>query len=442
MPRMPLSILRNVIALATLLLVVSCGVTRSVPFPVADAFVVPSSSSRTTTITTTTNSPRKINTGWKSSASSPLPLKQGTIIFHTRLTNSNNHDLDAHDKQQTQQRQPHIVILGGGFGGINTALTLPTLPWRPSTTSIPPRITLIDKSERFVFLPLLYELCVEDASLEEVAPTFQSLLKGSSSGGKRNNTNNNKNNSDDNNNIKNDAGKIMMEDVSFVRAQVEGIDVENQQVVISHCSSNNSNNDDIETIRYDALVIATGSEISLDAIPGGMEYALPFYTVEQCLELKRRLALLDGYLEERGRVERLAIGQTSSSSSSSSSENVGNKSTDEIKKKQVTNVVVVGGGYSGVELALNLVDRLKTHSKSSSDDKEVQVTLVHRGKQVLEYATEHNRNSGVERLKSAGVNVLTSTSVMEVMPWEESSSGEEQQLHVGGEKASGSLANQ
>jgi len=48
-------------------------------------------------------------------------------------------------------KQPHIVILGGGFGGINTALTLPTLPW--SEYSIKPKITVIDKSERFVFLP-------------------------------------------------------------------------------------------------------------------------------------------------------------------------------------------------------------------------------------------------------------------------------------------------
>ena len=47
------------------------------------------------------------------------------------------------------------------------------------------------------------------------------------------------------------------------------------------------------------------------------------------------------------------------------------------------------------------------------------MTLVHRGKQVLEYATEHNRNAGMERLKSAGVNVMTSTSVAEVSSWDD-----------------------
>jgi len=87
----------------------------------------------------------------------------------------------------------------------------------------------------------------------------------------------------------------------------------------------------------------------------------------------------------------------------------GIEKTDD-KSKQSTNVVVVGGGYSGVELALNLVDRLGSSN--------VQVTLVHRGEQVLEYATEHNRNAGSERLKSAGVKVMTSTSVDEVTSWD------------------------
>ncbi|KAL7535712.1 hypothetical protein ACHAXR_010946 [Thalassiosira sp. AJA248-18] len=290
------------------------------------------------------------------------------------------------DNEERDVKQPHIVILGGGFGGVNTALTLPTLPWsdKGSGELIKPKITLIDKSERFVFLPLLYELCVEDASLDEVAPTFKSLLDGAGDNGlasllglpdlsqalqvfsAR----------------KSDAEESDRCDASFLQAQVEGIDVQNQKVVLSKSSDGS-----IETIDYDALVIATGSELALDAIPGASEYALPFYTVDQALELKRRLALLDTYLDTAVNDE------------------------DENDRKQKVNVVVVGGGYSGVELALNLVDRF-----GSFGEDDVQVNLVHRGNQVLEYATEHNRNTGLDRLKSAGVNVMTSTSVVEVLP--------------------------
>lgn len=276
-------------------------------------------------------------------------------------------------------RRPRIVVLGGGFGGINVARTLPTLPW--SEDGMSPEITLIDRSERFVFLPLLYELCVDDASLDEVAPTYESLLDGpdglvslssrlpdlsraprmfpgskatEASGGPG---------------------------ISFLQAQVEGVDVYNKRVVLSK-----SDHDAIESVDYDALIVATGAEISLDAIPGASGRALPFYTVEQALELKRRLALLDAYMEDDVR-------------------------DGESKDGAKVNIVVVGGGYSGVELALNIVDRF-----GSSSDGDVQVSLVHRGEQVLEYATEHNRNAGLDRLNSAGVNVMTSTSVAEVLP--------------------------
>lgn len=269
-----------------------------------------------------------------------------TSVLFTTTTTENDH-------------QRHIVILGGGFGGINTALTLASLPWPTDKSS--PKITLIDKSERFVFLPLLYELCVEDASLDEVAPTFQSLIDGV--GSSSNNDH---------------ASSSSM--ISFLQAQIEGIDVTTQNVVISKSDANG-----IENIPYDALVVATGAEISLDSIPGASEYALPFYTVEQALELKRRLALLDSYLSEN--------------------------------TEQSANIVVVGGGYSGVELSLNLVDRF-----SLSTNNNVQVTLVHRGKQVLEYATEFNRKTGLDRLKSAGVKVMTSKSVVEVVPREDDGS--------------------
>lgn len=320
-------------------------------------------------------------------------------VYSTTNSNTNSNE--------ELKKQPHIVVLGGGFGGINTALTLPTLPWTDNNKSNmqqQPKITLIDKSERFVFLPLLYELCVDDASVNEVAPTFKSLIEengvtypgliASLGSGLpdlssalqlfTSRKQEEDNHTDDENNI------------SFVQAQVEGIDVNTQQVVISKSSSSN-NNKSIESIDYDALIIATGSEISLDAIPGASQYALPFYTVDQAFELKRRLKLLDTYLD--------ATQQQSGSDD------------DEKKEQPPVNIVVVGGGYAGVELATNLVDRFG--SDAAKEDGLVNVSLVHRGEQVLEYATEHNRKAGTDRLNEVGVNVMTSTSVVEVLPCED-----------------------
>ncbi len=66
-----------------------------------------------------------------------------------------------------------MCILGGGFGGLYTALRLDSLLWPHGSK---PQVTVIDRSERFVFKPLLYELLNGGATEDEVAPPFRQLL--------------------------------------------------------------------------------------------------------------------------------------------------------------------------------------------------------------------------------------------------------------------------
>ncbi len=158
--------------------------------------------------------------------------------------------------------------------------------------------------------------------------------------------------------------------IKFQRGKIQGIDVENDAVYIDGKKSTTRMN-------YDSLIVATGADVNLDAIPGAQKYALPFYTLEDCLELRKRLTLLDS---------------------------IGDEFDDGI------NVVVIGGGYSGVELALNMKERLSNVGKGLT------VTLVHRGDEILQYATEFNRKTGLERLQKAGIEIMTGTSVVEVSP--------------------------
>ncbi len=53
-----------------------------------------------------------------------------------------------------------ICVLGGGFGGLYAALRLQKMPWRGRR----PVVTLIDKRDKFTFLPLLYEFASESCS--------------------------------------------------------------------------------------------------------------------------------------------------------------------------------------------------------------------------------------------------------------------------------------
>ena len=65
----------------------------------------------------------------------------------------------AKKQAQENSRRERVLILGGGFGGLYTALRLSQLPKKSG--SLAPIITLVDKRDKFVFTPLLYELAGE-----------------------------------------------------------------------------------------------------------------------------------------------------------------------------------------------------------------------------------------------------------------------------------------
>ena len=62
-----------------------------------------------------------------------------------------------------------VVIVGGGFAGLYTALALAQKPGHPP-------ILLIEPNERFLFLPLLYELLSGELRRWEIAPLYDRLL--------------------------------------------------------------------------------------------------------------------------------------------------------------------------------------------------------------------------------------------------------------------------
>ncbi|NQW38683.1 MAG: FAD-dependent oxidoreductase, partial [Cyanobacteria bacterium] len=64
-----------------------------------------------------------------------------------------------------------VVIVGGGFGGLYTALALAGRRQHPP-------ILLIDPNDRFLFLPLLYELLSGELRSWEIAPRYDTLLAG------------------------------------------------------------------------------------------------------------------------------------------------------------------------------------------------------------------------------------------------------------------------
>lgn len=137
---------------------------------------------------------------------------------------------------------PHIVIVGGGFGGLYTALYLQKYRDLKGGS-----ITLVEPRERFVFTPLLYEVLTQEMLLWEVAPSYSSLLAGTT--------------------------------IQWQQQQAEQIDLEQQRVYLGQGDS----------VDYDYLVVATGARMKSLPIPGLREHALPFRSLDDLLEVKARL---------------------------------------------------------------------------------------------------------------------------------------------------------
>ncbi|MEL6341946.1 MAG: NAD(P)/FAD-dependent oxidoreductase [Myxococcota bacterium] len=64
--------------------------------------------------------------------------------------------------------RPHVVIVGGGFGGLNVAQAL---------KSVPVRITLIDKHNHHTFQPLLYQVATAGLSAPDIAAPIRQIFK-------------------------------------------------------------------------------------------------------------------------------------------------------------------------------------------------------------------------------------------------------------------------
>mgnify|MGYP000102431341 CR=1 FL=1 len=218
-----------------------------------------------------------------------------------------------------------ICILGGGFGGLYTALRLSQLPW-----TVQPEIVLVDQRDRFVFLPLLYELVTGEMQSWEVAPAYAELLA--------------------------DTG------IQFRQATVDAINKSDRTVRLGAESNH-------ELIHYDRLVIAMGGETPLGRVPGSAEHALTFRSLEDAQRLSDRLRVL---------------------------ENESESVRDRIR------VAVVGAGYSGVELACNLSERLGDRGR---------VRLVELGDKILRLSPEFNRKAALKALSDRSVWLDLETSV-------------------------------
>lgn len=136
-----------------------------------------------------------------------------------------------------------VVVVGGGFGGLFSALAIrDRLPDRP--------VVLIEPKTRFVFQPLLYELLSGEMQSWEVAPHYRDLLTS--------------------------------RQVAWLQERVTGIDLDRGELTTDRGSR----------LQWGDLVLATGTEANDFGIPGVQHHAQGFRSLDDVTALKERIQRL------------------------------------------------------------------------------------------------------------------------------------------------------
>ena len=229
--------------------------------------------------------------------------------------------------------RPHVVIVGAGFGGLEVAKKL--------GKEAAVRVTVIDRTNHHLFQPLLYEVATAALSPADIAAPIRAVLSDFCN-------------------------------TEVILAEVKSVDVAAKTVNIGD-----------RQIAYDYLVLATGSRHSYFGHDEWEKFAPGLKSLEDAVEIRRRLLLAFEYAE---------------------------KITDEAAKAAAMTFVVIGGGPTGVEMAGAIAEIARyTLEKDFRhiDPASARVVLVEGDQRLLSSFPEDLSVSAVKQLKQLGGEVRT-----------------------------------
>jgi NADH dehydrogenase len=134
---------------------------------------------------------------------------------------------------------PRVVIVGGGFGGLNAAREL---------GGHPVQVTLIDRRNHHLFQPLLYQVATAALNPSDIAIPIRRILR-------------------------------HQKNVEVLLAEARAVDLVEKNVVL----------DDETTVAYDQLIVATGARHSYFGREAWMPFAPGLKSIGDALEIRRRV---------------------------------------------------------------------------------------------------------------------------------------------------------
>jgi len=257
----------------------------------------------------------------------------------------------------TSASVPHIVVVGGGAGGLELATKLgDTLGKRGRA-----RITLVDRARTHLWKPLLH--AVAAGALRRSQHELNYLAQ------------------------------AHWHHFTYRYGEVIGLEREARKLVIAEMRDDEGRVITPESrLSFDTLIMAVGSITNDFGTPGVGEYAIPLETPEQASRFNRRL--VNAFLRANTQTEPVSPGQL--------------------------HVAIIGAGATGTELAAELHTTVRTvisYGLERIDPaRNVHIVLIEAAERILPALPERLSTSARGLLQSLGVEVRTRARVARVSP--------------------------
>ena len=242
-------------------------------------------------------------------------------------------------KEGEKAARPRVVIVGGGFGGLTTARGL---------RRAPVEVILVDRRNHHLFQPLLYQVATAGLSPADIAEPLRRILR-------------------------------RQKNTTVLLAQATGVDLQRRELRLEDGA-----------LAYDFLVLAGGATHSWFGHDAWAKHALGLKTLEDALEIRRRVLLAYERAE---------------------------RTDDEAEREALMTFVVIGGGPTGVEMAGALAEiarqtLLKDFRRIHPET--ARVLLVEAGPQLLNTFAPSLSESAVRSLREIGVEVVAGKPVTDI----------------------------